>query len=130
VARELLQSVHSFSLPFRAPRVAEITDAGPGVGIQNRMVPIRDAEIARLRNSDVRVRVHRAPGDPCEAERLNGAISDACVDGSTLEFDFFKRFHDLNDEVCALPSRRVFGIILCFTLAGDSEPDKCYISGL
>ena len=44
------------SLPLVKLRWAELTDAGPGVGVSNFSVQFRDAEIARLYNSDYRVR--------------------------------------------------------------------------
>jgi hypothetical protein len=100
VGSELIKVIDTqSSYPMRAPRVAEFTDAGPGVGVTNKMVPLRDAEIARICNSDIRIRVHRCPGDPCEAERLNGAISDATCDGGTHIFEHYKKFADLTKEV-------------------------------
>ena len=39
------------------------TDAGPGVGVSNFEVKFRDAELARLWNSDYRIRLHWSRGD-------------------------------------------------------------------
>ena len=46
------------------------------------------------------MRCHRLRGD-CgqdEAERTNSAISDALVDGATLEREKYRRFEDLSEE--------------------------------
>ena len=82
------------------PRWVDLTDAGPGVGVSNYEVRFRDAELARIHNSDYRVRCHRSRGDSGqgEAERTNSAISDALVDGATLEWEKHKRFEDLTKE--------------------------------
>ena len=87
------------------PRWADLTDAGPGVGVSNYEVRFRDAELARIHNSDYRVRCHRSRGDSGqgEAERTNSAISDALVDGATLEWEKYRGFEDLSeDEIKAM----------------------------
>lgn len=63
------------------PRIAQMTDAGPGVGISNHEVRFRDAELARLHGSDYRIRAHRARDDSGhnEAERTNSAIGETLV---------------------------------------------------
>ena len=73
---------------------ADLTDVGPGIGFFNYEVRFRDAELARIHNSDYRVRCHRSRGDSGqgEAERTNSAIADGLVDGATLEWGKFKRF--------------------------------------
>ena len=70
------------------------SDVGPGVGVSNNEVKFRDAEFARIFNSDYRVRVHRSRGDSGqnEAERTNSGCGDALVDGSTLEWKKYKKF--------------------------------------
>ena len=68
-------------------------------------VRFRDAELARIHNSDYRVRCHRSRGDSVqgEAERTNSAISDALVDRATLEWEKYRRFEDLSeDEIKAM----------------------------
>ena len=47
------------------------TDAGPGLGVSNIAVRFRDAQLARMDNSDYRIQVHQARGDSGqnEAER-------------------------------------------------------------
>lgn len=88
------------NLPRVKPRWADLTDAGPGVGVSNFSVQFRDAELARLYNSDYRIRCHSSRGDSGqgEAERTNSAIGDAVVDGGTIEWEVFKRFEDLTQE--------------------------------
>ena len=51
-------------------------------------------------DSDYRVRVHRSRGDSGqgEAERTNSAIGDAVVDGSTIEWEKYKKFESMTDE--------------------------------
>lgn len=95
-----LDMVKSMHLPPVRPRWADFTDAGPGVAVSNFEVSFRDAELARLYSSDYRIRVHRAAGDSGqnEAERTNSAIGDAVVDGSTINWEYHKRFDGLTDE--------------------------------
>ena len=82
------------------PRWADLTDAGLGVGVSNYDVRFRDAELARIHNSDYRVRCHRSRGDSGqgEAARTNSAIADAVVDGATLDWERVKRFDNLSKE--------------------------------
>ena len=56
--------------------------------------------MARIHNSDYRVRCHRSRGysGQGEAERTNSAIADGLVDGATLEWGKFKRFEYLTEE--------------------------------
>ena len=46
------------------------------------------------------MRCHRSRGDSGqgEAERTNSAISDALMDGATLEWEKYRRFEDLSEE--------------------------------
>ena len=62
--------------------------------MSNFEVCFRDAELARLWNSDYRVRVHRSGGDSGqgEAERTNSAIADSVVDGATIEWETLKQY--------------------------------------
>lgn len=68
--------------------------------MSNFSVQFRDAEIARLYNSDYWIRCHRSRGDSGqgEAERTNSAIGDAVVDGGTVYWEVIKRFEDLTKE--------------------------------
>ena len=71
-----------------------------GWGFELRSQVSRRAELARIHNSDYRVRCHRSTGDSGqgEAEPTNSAISDALVDGATLEWQKYRRFEDLSEE--------------------------------
>lgn len=59
-----------------------------------------DAELACIHRSDYRIRVHRSRGysGQNEAERTISAICDSVVDGSTIDWNFYKRFDDLTDK--------------------------------
>ena len=48
----LCTNLQTIKLPEVKPRWADLTDAGPGVGVSNFGVRFRDAEMARLLNSD------------------------------------------------------------------------------
>ena len=48
----LLELIDELQLPPVKPRVAFLTDADPGVGVSNFEVKFRDAELARMCNSD------------------------------------------------------------------------------
>ena len=82
----------------------DLRDAGPGVGVSNYEVRFRDDEMARIRDSDYRLRCHRSRGDSGqgETERTNSDIADGLVDGATLECDRFKRFGDPSAEEARL----------------------------
>ncbi|XP_070570891.1 uncharacterized protein [Ptychodera flava] len=97
---DILETLNDLELPPVRCHWADLTDAGPGVGISNTEVRFRDAEIARMYNSDYRTRVHRSRGDSGqnEAERTNSAIGDAVVDGSTIEWEKIKRFDGMTRE--------------------------------
>lgn len=97
--RKLLDCLEELELPPIKPRWCDLTDAGPGVGVSNLEVRFRDAEMARIWNSDYRIRVHRAREDSGqEDERTNAAVGDAVIDGGTIKWDYFQRFDDLSDE--------------------------------
>lgn len=72
--------IEALHLPPTCKDILDLTDAGPGVGVSNLHVRFRDAEIARLHNSDRRNRIHRARNDSGqnEAERTNAAIG-GCI---------------------------------------------------
>lgn len=99
-AHNILDHIAELNLPPVKPNRADLTDAGPGVGVSNYEVRFRDAEFACIHRSDYRVRVHPSRGDSeqNEAKRTNSAIGDSVVDGSTIDWNFYKRFDDLTDE--------------------------------
>jgi hypothetical protein len=72
----LLDKIDSLNLPSVNPVIAEYTDTGPCVGVNNLAVRFRFAELCRIQNMVRRVRIHRACGDSAqnEAERTNSAI--------------------------------------------------------
>ena len=95
-----------------------LTDDGHGVGISNYEQRFRNAELARIQNSDYRIKIHRSREDSGqnEAERTNSAIGDAIVDGGTLNWEIFKRFEDVTqkeklkmnfDEFCKYEEKRM-----------------------
>ena len=47
-----LEVLGDLCLPPVKPRWADLSDAGPGVGVSNYEVRFRDAELARVHNSD------------------------------------------------------------------------------
>ena len=87
-----LEIVSDLCLSPMKPRWADLTDAGTGVGVSNYEARFRDAEMARIHNSNYRVRCHRSRGDSGqgEAERTNSVILDALVNGATLERDKYR----------------------------------------
>ena len=60
----------------------------------------RDAELHRICKSDYRIRIHRAheSSGQGEAEMTNSAVEDAIVDGGSIKWEYFPRFHDKSDE--------------------------------
>ena len=100
ICQQVLEKISEFQLPIVKPMWCDLTDAGPGVGISNFEVRFRDAELCQIYNSDHRIRLHRSRGDTGqgEAERTNSAIGDSIVDGSTIEWEKFKKFEGLSKE--------------------------------
>ena len=99
-AKELLALIDKLQLPSFCPIVSELTDAGPGVGVNNNEVKFRFAEICRLHKVWRRTRIHRAREDSGqnEAERTNGSIGDALVDGATIKGDYVAPYDGLSQE--------------------------------
>ena len=64
----LLELRDELHLPSVKPRVAFLTDAGPGVGVFNSELKFTDAELARMYNSNYRIRLHRSRGDSDQGE--------------------------------------------------------------
>ena len=95
----VLQTLNKLQLPPVKPRWAQLTDAGPGVGVSNILVRFSDAELVRLFNTDLR-ECHRSRDDSGqnEAERSNRATGDVVVDGSTIEWEVEKRFRGMTSE--------------------------------
>ena len=56
----MVTRINELKLPPMRPRIAFLTDAGPGVRVSNFEVRFRDAEMARMFDSDYRIRVHRS----------------------------------------------------------------------
>ena len=98
--RDILTTIKDLQLPSVKPRWCDLTDAGPGVGVSNFEVKFRDAEMCRMFGSDYRIRLHRSRGDSGqgEAERTNSAIGDSVVDGSTIEWEQFRKFEGMAQE--------------------------------
>ena len=63
-------------------------------------VRFRDAELYRICKSDYRIRIHQAheSSGQGEAERTNSAVEDAIIDGGSIKWEYFPRFHDKSDE--------------------------------
>ena len=63
-------------------------------------VGFRDAGLSRIWKSDYRIRIHQAheSSGQGEAERTNSAVRDAIINGSSIKWEYFPRFHDKSDE--------------------------------
>ncbi|KAG8175760.1 hypothetical protein JTE90_029245 [Oedothorax gibbosus] len=96
--REILTTINAYELPKVRPRVVELTDAGPGVGVSNIEVRIRSAEKVMIHNLDRLTRIHRSRGDSGqnEAERTNALIGNAISDGGSIKWDYFKIFEGMS----------------------------------
>jgi hypothetical protein len=99
----ITDALHDINLPQVKPRWADITGAGPGVGVSNFEVRFRDTELALIHNSDYRVRIHNSRGSSGdnEAERTNSAIGDSIVDGATIQWEKYPKFHGLTNDMIA-----------------------------
>ena len=96
---EVLEKLGKLGIPSDVrPIWAGLTDAGPGVGISNWEVRFRDAEMARMWQSDR----SRNDSHMNEAERTNSAIGDALADEGTIEWERHKLFDGLSDQQISL----------------------------
>jgi hypothetical protein len=68
-------------LPRTKSILLEWTDAGPGVGITQKVVKFRAAQIARVLDLDYLIRLHLANDDSChnEVERCQSYVGDAIL---------------------------------------------------
>ena len=64
----MMNSLRNFDLPAVKPFICDLSDAGPGVGVSNLEVRFRDAELARLHQSDYQIRIHRSRDDSAQNE--------------------------------------------------------------
>ena len=100
---KLSEMLQNLRLAVVKPRWYDNSDAGPGVGITNFEVKFRDAELTMLYERDYACRLHSARGSSGdnEAERTNSAVGDSIVDGATLQWNKFQKFHNLTDDEIA-----------------------------
>lgn len=98
--KELLRQIADLRLPPVYPRLLELTDAGPGVGVSSAECRWRLLERARIHNSDKILRIHCAREDSGqnEAERLNACMGDALFDGGSLKWQVYTPLHGLSEE--------------------------------
>ena len=97
---EILRRIACLRLPPVYPRLLELTDAGPGVGVSSAESRIRILEKARVYGNEKVLRIHRAREDSGqnEAERLNACIGDALCDGGSLKWQIYETLHGLSEE--------------------------------
>ena len=97
---EVLRMIACLKLPPVYPRLLELTDAGPGVGVSSAESRIRILERARMHGNEKVLRIHRAREDSGqnEAERLNACIGDALCDGGILKWQIYETLHGLSEE--------------------------------
>ena len=97
---EVLRRIACLRLPPVYPRLLELTDAGPGVGVSSAESRMRILEKARIHGSEKVLRIHQAREDSGqnEAERLNACIGDALCDGSSLKWQIYETLHGLSKE--------------------------------
>ena len=63
-------------------------------------VGFRDAGLSRIWKSDYCIMIHRAheSSGQGEAERTNSAVGDAIINGGSIKWEYFPKFHDKSDE--------------------------------
>ena len=76
VIESCLSFIETLNLPTQKPRVVDLTDAGPGVGITNNDVCYGIAQEILITNIDYYIRHHLAPGDSShnEVERIQSYV--------------------------------------------------------
>ena len=81
--------------------ILKATDAWPSVGCSDIKVRYRDAEMARILNSDRINRVHKARDDngQNEAERFSASIGiESLADGGALKWRYHEALDNLSEE--------------------------------
>ena len=99
-SENIIEKIKQLELPNVAPIISEVTDAGPGVGVNNLEVKARFAEMCMIQDTDRRVHIHQARGD-CgqnKAERTNASVADGLVDGGTMKWNYYEDYDGLTDE--------------------------------
>jgi len=98
---ESVKTVSSWEVPKFKSRIVDLTDAGPGVGINNIEVQYRMIQEVRMTNVDYYMRHHLAPGDSSqnEVERIQSYVGDAICDGGYLEWEHKKQFQGVAEEI-------------------------------
>ena len=102
---QVLECINELKVPPVKTDILKNTDAGPGVGSTNVEVRYRDAEMARILNSDRVNRICRTRDDSGqnEAERSNACVGEALVDGGAMQWKFHDALDGLTqDEIAAL----------------------------
>ena len=96
----VLNQIAELGLPPTNPDILKATDAGPGVGSNNLEVKYRDAEMARILNSDRVNQIYRARNDSGqnEAERSNACIGEVLVDGGSLKWKLYDALDGLTKD--------------------------------
>lgn len=76
VVESCISFIGTLNLPTQKPRVVDLTDAGPGVGITNNDVRYGIAQEILITNIDYYIRHHLAPGDSShnEVERIQSYV--------------------------------------------------------
>ena len=99
-SENIIEKIKQLELQNVAPIISELTDAGPGVGVNNLKVKARFADVCMIQDKDRRVRIYRARGDSGqnEAERTNASIEDSLVDGGTMKWNYYEDYDGLSDE--------------------------------
>ena len=95
-----VERIDELDLPQQKSRQCIRADSGPGVGYINNEVKFRMAEIARISDADIRIKLHGLRGDSGqnEAEQTNSGVSNAICDGGTIEWETHKRFEGMTKE--------------------------------
>ena len=98
--KRLIVFIDSLGLPKYRPVIIDLTDAGPGVGINNKEVYYRIGNEILICGYDYYARIHLAPGDSSqnEVERLQSSVGDAIADGGYINWEHRKQFGGLSDE--------------------------------
>ena len=97
---KVLDVIKEIPRALERPIFLELTDKGPGVGVNNRDARIRNAELSILHKSSRRTRVHRARWDSGqgESERTNACVGEAIADGGAMKWDHHKPCAGMSKE--------------------------------
>ena len=97
-------------MPRHKPIDVQTSDAGPGVGTNEKLVRIRNAEYFLINDLDLQCRMHYAPRDSKmhSVEKVMSSLNEAAGDGTTIEVKRPTLYQEIGEQQLLQMSVRDF----------------------